>query len=205
MQPWARVAASSADLPGVDPFLARLLVVDAEPEVVLDLDEQVGQADRATAGVQPAVQLGEAVRLRRVGLLGRVRLEPPPVVVERDLPVVSDTLQKRSNASESRSFKRSTAAPGSTGNPVRVQNASRTCSHCTAGRKKASKRPKFFAPSMARLPVWISSRTLRNNALSQRRRSVKPSRRMSGCSVAGAKSSGASGGTPRRPAARCSR
>ena len=83
-----------ADLPGVDPFLARLLEVDAEPEVVLDLDEQVGQADRATAGVQPAVQLGEAVRLRRVGLLGRVRLEPPPVVVERDLPVVSDTLQE---------------------------------------------------------------------------------------------------------------
>ena len=87
MQPWARIAASSAQTsPGVDPFLARLLEVDAEPEVVLDLDEQVGQADRATAGVQPAVQLGEAVRLRRVGLLGRVRLEPPPVVVERDPP-----------------------------------------------------------------------------------------------------------------------
>ena len=40
---------------------------------------------------------------------------------------------KRSNASESRSFKRSTAAPGSTENPVRAQNASRTCSHCAAG------------------------------------------------------------------------
>ena len=73
-----------ADLAGVDPLLARLLEVDAESEVVLDLDEQVGQPDRATAGVQPAVQLGEAVRLRRVGLLGRVRLEPPPVVVECD-------------------------------------------------------------------------------------------------------------------------
>ena len=34
--------------------------------------------------------------------------------------------RKQSNASESRSFKRSTAAPGSTGNPVRAQNASRT-------------------------------------------------------------------------------
>ena len=82
-----------ADLAGVDP-LARLLEVDAEPEVVLDLDEQVGEPDRAVAGIQPAVQLGEAVRLRRVGLLGRVRLEPPPVVVERDLPVVSDTFQE---------------------------------------------------------------------------------------------------------------
>ena len=82
-----------ADLAGVDP-LARLLEVDAEPEVVLDLDEQVGQPDRAVARVQPAVQLGEAVRLRRVGLLGRVRLEPPPIVVERDLPVVSDTFQE---------------------------------------------------------------------------------------------------------------
>ena len=40
------------------------------------------------------MELGEAVRLRRVGLLGRVRLQPPPVVVERDLPVVSDTLQE---------------------------------------------------------------------------------------------------------------
>ena len=66
--------------------LARLLEVDAEPEVVLDLDEPVGQPDGAAAGVQPAVQLGEAVRLRRVGRLGRVRLQPPPVVVERDLP-----------------------------------------------------------------------------------------------------------------------
>ena len=42
-----------ADLPGVDSLLARLLEVDAEPEVVLDLDEQVGQPDRAAAGVQP--------------------------------------------------------------------------------------------------------------------------------------------------------
>ena len=33
------------------------------------------------------------------------------------------------------------------------------------------------------------------------RRSVTPSRRMNGCSAAGAKSSGASGGTPRRPTA----
>ena len=55
---------------------------------------------------------------------------------------------------------------------------SRTCSHCALGRKNASNRPKFFAPSMARLPVRISSRTLRNSALSQRRRSVTPSRWM---------------------------
>ena len=60
-----------AHLPGVDPLLAGLLEVDAEPEVVLDLDEQVGEPDRAAAGVQPAVELGEAVRLRRVGLLHR--------------------------------------------------------------------------------------------------------------------------------------
>ena len=82
-----------AHLPGVDQLLPWLLEVDAEPEVVLDLDEQVGQPDRAAAGVQPAVQLGEAVRLRRIEVLGRVRLQPPPIVVERDLPVVSDTLQ----------------------------------------------------------------------------------------------------------------
>ena len=83
-----------ADLAGVDLLLAGLLEVAAEPEVVLDLDEQVGQPDRAAAGVQPAVQLGEAVRLRRVGLLGRVRLQPPPVVVERDLPIVGNTFQE---------------------------------------------------------------------------------------------------------------
>ena len=68
--------------------------MDAEPEVVLDLDEQVGEPDRATAGVQPAVQFDEAVRLRRVGVLGRIRLQPPPVVVEHDLPVVRDTLEE---------------------------------------------------------------------------------------------------------------
>ena len=55
-----------AHLPGVDQLLPWLLEVDAEPEVILDLDEQVGQPDRAAAGVQPAVQLGEAVRLRRI-------------------------------------------------------------------------------------------------------------------------------------------
>ena len=41
------------------------LEVAAEPEVVLNLDEQVGRPDRATAGVQPAVQFDEADRLRR--------------------------------------------------------------------------------------------------------------------------------------------
>ena len=73
----------------MNPLLAGLLEVDAEPEVVLDLDEEVGEPDRTAAGIQPAVELGEAVGLRRVGLLGRVRLQPPPVVVERDLAVVS--------------------------------------------------------------------------------------------------------------------
>ena len=82
-----------AHFPGVDP-LAWPLEVDAEPEVVLDIDEQVGEPGRATAGVQPAVQFDEAVRLRRVGVLGRVRLQPPPVVVEHDLPVVRDTLEE---------------------------------------------------------------------------------------------------------------
>ena len=52
------------------------------------------EPDRAAAGVQPAVQLGEAVRLRWIEVLGRVRLQPPPIVVERDLPVVSDALQE---------------------------------------------------------------------------------------------------------------
>ena len=61
-----------AHLPGVDPLLAGLLEVDAEPEVVLDLDEQVREPDRAAAGVQPAVQLGQALRLRRAGLPAEV-------------------------------------------------------------------------------------------------------------------------------------
>ena len=82
-----------AHFAGVDP-LAWPLEVEAEPEVVLDLDEQVGEPDRATAGVQPAVQFDEAVRFRRVGVFGRVRLQTPPVVVEHDLPVVRDTLQE---------------------------------------------------------------------------------------------------------------
>ena len=67
-----------AHFPGVDPRLAWPLEVDAEPEVVLDLDEQVGEPDRATACVQPAVQFDQAVRVRRVGVLGRVRLQLPP-------------------------------------------------------------------------------------------------------------------------------
>ena len=36
---------------------------------------------------------------------------------------------------------------------VKGEVLSRTCSHCALGRKDASNRPKFFAPSMARLPV----------------------------------------------------
>ena len=83
-----------AHFPGVDPRLVWPLEVDAEPEVVLDLDEQVGEPDRATAGVQPAVQVDQAVRVRRGGVLGRVRLQLPPVVVEHDLPVVRNTLEE---------------------------------------------------------------------------------------------------------------
>ena len=112
--------------------------------------------------------------------------------------------RNRSNASDRRVVKCSTAGAGSPGNPVRAQNALRTGSHCARGRKNASTRPTCFAPSMARVPVWISSCTVRNNALAQRRRSVSPVWRMSGGSAVGAKSSGA-GGTPRRPAARCAR
>ena len=48
LQPWARIAASSAQTsPGVDALLAGPMEVDAEPEVVLDLDEQVGEAVRS--------------------------------------------------------------------------------------------------------------------------------------------------------------
>ena len=63
-----------------------------EPFAVGDLAIDYGRR-RVTVGGE-AVELGEAVRLRRVGLLDRVRLQPPPVVVERDLPVVSDTLEE---------------------------------------------------------------------------------------------------------------
>ena len=42
--------------------------------------EQVGQPDRAAAGVQPAVQLGDAVRLYRIGVLSRIRL---PAAIRR--------------------------------------------------------------------------------------------------------------------------
>ena len=86
--------AQRAHVPGVDPRLAWPLPVDAAPEVVLDLDEQVGEPDRATAGVQPAVQVDQAVRVRRGGVLGRVRLQLPPVVVEHDLPGVRNTLEE---------------------------------------------------------------------------------------------------------------
>ena len=49
-------------LSGVGPLLAWPKEVGAEPEVVLDLDEQIGQPDRAATRVQPAVQLGKALR-----------------------------------------------------------------------------------------------------------------------------------------------
>ena len=61
-----------ADLPGVDTLLAWPMEVGAEPEVVLHLDEQVGQPDRAVAGVELAAQVGEAVRFGRLGVRRRV-------------------------------------------------------------------------------------------------------------------------------------
>ena len=125
--------------PGSTQLLAGLLEVDAEPEIVLDLDEQVGEADRATAGVQPAVELGEAVRLRRVALLGRVRLQSPPVVVERDLPVVSDTFQEPAERIRQARFQRLDRRVGVDGEPLPPR----------VGQKNASNRPTFFAPSMA--------------------------------------------------------
>ena len=36
----------------------------------------------------------DAVVARRVEVLGRIRLQPPPVVVEHDLPGVRDTLEE---------------------------------------------------------------------------------------------------------------
>ena len=50
----------------------------------------------------------------------------------------------------------STAASGFSGNPMRRQNGSRIRSHCALGGKHASKRPKFFAPSIARLPDLVA-------------------------------------------------
>ena len=110
-----------------------------------------------------------------------------------------------SKAAESRALSCCAAGSGSAGNPVRAQKASLLCCHCRSGRKNDSNRPKFFAPSIARLPARISSRTLRNSALSQHRRSIAPSRRMSGSSALGAKSTGASEGSVRRPDVRSSR
>ena len=49
----------AATSPGSTRFSPGCLEVDAEPEVVLDLDERVGEPDRAAAGVQPAVELGD--------------------------------------------------------------------------------------------------------------------------------------------------
>ena len=62
------------------------LEVNAEPEVVLDLDEQVGEPDRATAGVQPAVQFDEAVRLRRVEVLDSGGDMPSPCSSTNNMP-----------------------------------------------------------------------------------------------------------------------
>ena len=83
-----------AHLVGLDSLLPGAMEVGAEPEVVLDLDEQVSQPDRAGARVEPAVQFGEAFRAFEVGMLGLVSLEPPPVVVEGHLPVIGDALQE---------------------------------------------------------------------------------------------------------------
>ena len=78
-----------ADLAGVDP-LARLLEVDAEPEVVLDLDEQVGEPDRLLAGP------GDLTAGRRAGLPVR--------------PPICSGMSARSNGRTSSSTARSRSA-----------------------------------------------------------------------------------------------
>ena len=177
-----------AHLPGVDPLLAGLLEVDAEPEVVLDLDEQVGEPDRAAAGVQPAVELGEAVRLRRVGLLGRVRLQPPPGGVERDLPVVSDTLQEavlqRRRGEVERRMGRNAAASRSRG--VRGRPAAPTAS---ATSSRPARRRTSSCSEMAR-------RT------GSARRAARPSARSGPCGRPASSSPGRTGPRAAAPRAR---
>ena len=84
----------NADLVGLGLLLSRMQEVRTEPQVVLDFDEEVGQADGAAAGIDPAAQLHEARRAFRVRRLGMVSLEPPAIVIEGDLPVVGDAVKE---------------------------------------------------------------------------------------------------------------
>ena len=66
----------------------------SEPQVVLNLDEQVRQADRTAARIEPEVQLSKVRQLFGIQLLGAVGLQPPSVVVEADLPVAGYILEE---------------------------------------------------------------------------------------------------------------
>ena len=69
---------------------------------------------------------------------------PPGVVETRPAGRQRPHRGNRSRASDSRACSGSAAAAGSAENPVRAQNASRTCSHCGLGRKNSLNRPKFL-------------------------------------------------------------
>ena len=136
-------------------------------------DEEVGEPDRAAAGVEPAVQFVEAVRLRRVG--GRVRLQPP-------------LLDRRGGVD---------GEPGS--RPERFADVLSP----RGGQEECLEPAEVLRAVEGEVAGLHLVAHLEEQRALQRRRSVTPSR--SGCSAAGAKSSGALGGTPWRPAARCSR
>ena len=83
-----------AYLVGLGLLLCRAQEVRAEPQVVLYLDEQVGQADGTAASIEPTAQFGEARRAFRVRWLGMVGFEPPAVVIEGDLVVIGDAVEE---------------------------------------------------------------------------------------------------------------
>ena len=83
-----------AHFAGVGLLLALPEKVGAEPQVVLHLDEQVRQADRTAACIEPAVQLSKVRQLFGIERLGAVGLQPPSVVVEADLPVAGHILEE---------------------------------------------------------------------------------------------------------------
>ena len=94
MQPWASIAASSAQTsPGSTRSPGCWKWTLNPRSFSTSMSRSASRIVRLRASSQRCSS-GEAVRLRRVGLLGRVRLQPPPIVVERDLPVVSDTFQE---------------------------------------------------------------------------------------------------------------
>ena len=83
-----------ASLLGVHPRFAWVVKMVAEGEIVLDLDEQVGKADRACARRQPAAHGGEVLCSLRLQLFSLVGLEAPARLVESDLAVVGDAFEK---------------------------------------------------------------------------------------------------------------